>query len=243
MKLKKWLSRALVLAMVVALMIPVPVAAKSSNGGGKLVKSVTYYSQDAQTGRWLPREKTSYTYNKKNYVATEREDSYNQYFLGIPTSSEVTLYDYAYKFKGKTPKTLKVKNSVGTVVQTKTYVKGNVVRAYSTDNWSQVVNGVEKAGCSTSDANYAYDKNGFVSAVASAYVSVEPDGTRYDNNYRASYAWTGKKGVPSFVVEEYTFKDGSVGKWYAKYNAKGLVVETGTIDTKTAAPTINNVYV
>ena len=49
MKLKRWLSRALVLAMVVALMIPVPVAAKG--GSGKLVKSVTVYSlQDS--GRW-----------------------------------------------------------------------------------------------------------------------------------------------------------------------------------------------
>ena len=78
MKFKRWLSKALVLAMVVALMIPVPVAAKG--GGGKLVKSVTTYQYEqlkSGAGRWKATSQQTFKYDKKNYPVELGRISYN----------------------------------------------------------------------------------------------------------------------------------------------------------------------
>lgn len=243
MKLKKWLSRALVLAMVVALMIPVPVAAKSSKGGGKLVKAVTYYDYNTSKGRFEAERKTSYAYDKKNNPNEIRTDYYDGSFFGLPTRASTDISTLKYKYKGKTPKSMTEKNAVGVITETRTYKKGQVVRKNWTSNWTEDVNGVEKAGCSTGDTYYTYGKGGFISESAGGGVEIQPDGTRTDNTYaRAAYALTLKKDVPTFILTQYTLKDGTIMKNYAKCNDKGLVVEEGWVDTKTGAPTATYVY-
>jgi hypothetical protein len=243
MKLKKWLSRALVLAMVVALMIPVPVAAKSSKGSGKLVKSVTYYNYNTSKGRFEASSKTTYTYDKKNNPNEIRKDSYKGSFFGIPTGADTQISTLKYKYKGKTPKSMTKKNAAGVVEETRTYKKGLVVRKNGTSNYTWTIDGVEKAGCDTEDKYFTYGKGGFISESAGGEINVYPDGSRSDyTDARVAYAVTLKKGVPTFILTQYTYKDGSISKEYAKFNDKGLVVEEGNIDTKTGAPTATYVY-
>lgn len=243
MKLKKWLSRALVLAMVVALMIPVPVAAKSSKGSGKLVKSVTYYDYNTSKGRFEAESKTTYTYDKKNNPIEVREDNYTGSFFGIPTGATSEISTLKYKYKGKTPKSMTKKNAAGVVTETRKYKKGLAVSVNSTSNWSATVDGVEKAGCRTENTFYTYGKKNFISESAGGSLSVAPSGSSTANTYdRVAYAVTLKKELPTFILTQYTEQDGSIYKTYAKFNDKGLVVEEGWIDTKTGAPTASYVY-
>ena len=65
-RMKSLLTKALILAMVICLLIPMPVAAKSKAKDGKLLKSVTYYDYNDSRKGFDKNQKTEYTYDKKN---------------------------------------------------------------------------------------------------------------------------------------------------------------------------------
>jgi hypothetical protein len=191
MKLKRWLSRALVIAMVVALMIPVPVAAKG--GGGKLVKSVTEYSM-RDNGNWRAESKTTYTYDKKNYPVEIGEIEYSSYFLGMPVGGTKSVETVKYKYKGKSPKSAKVKDGSGNIVQTRKYKKGRVVslantRLTSTENYDysgdKPVYRGENTRSKVWNETVSYNKyglaTGYVYSGTSEYVPVAGTGTASNN--------------------------------------------------------------
>ena len=212
MKLKRWLSRALVLAMVVALMIPVPVAAKSS-GGGKLVKSVTVYDYQKASGRWKAISQDSYKYDKKNYPVEIGETTYTEWFLGVPVNGNKKVSTIKYKYKGKSPKSAKVKDGSGKVVSTRKYKSGKVVSIASASmtsdevtDWvgdTEVFKG-DNVYASNGTTNISYNKSGlavsttYAGANSEKYVSGSADaGTNNNTNF---YAITHKKGVPSLII-------------------------------------------
>ena len=242
MKLKRWLSRALVLAMVVALMIPVPVAAKS-NGGGKLVKSVAVYSINDDATKWVPSYKTTYTYDKKNNPKEVKTvHYYNVIFDSIPTGGSTTTDTFKFKYKGKTTKSLKVLNDAGYVDSSRQYNKGKVAKVYS-DYIDIVKDEKTKAFVDNSEHYlnaYAYDKNGLVTV--RSFVGTGNAGTT-ESNY--TYFIQQKKGIPSYIFEsfasgKFTDKTGKVepytaskSGWYETYNGKGLAVQGGYYDAET----------
>lgn len=242
MKLKRWLSRGIVLAMVVALMVPMPVAAKSS-AGGKLVKSVeTYYISD-DGAKWIPSSKTTYTYDKKNNPKEVKTLDYEKMiFDTIPISGSTTTTTFKFKYKGKTPKSLKVMNDVGRVTTSRQYSKGKVAKVYS-DYIDIVKDETTKAFVDNSEHYlnaYAYDKNGLVTV--RSFVGTYNDGTS-EANY--TYFIQQKKGIPSYIFQSYasgkfTDKAGKVetypaekSGWYETYNGKGLAVQSGNFDAET----------
>jgi hypothetical protein len=244
MKLKRWLSRALVLAMVVALMIPVPVAAKSS-GGGKLVKSVTVYEL-RDSGRWQADYQTTYTYDKKNYPTEFATTSYSSYFLGIPVGGSKYVTTAKYKYKGSSPKSAKFKDGAGKVYETRKYKKGNVVsiaRSKMTSNESYDYSGDtpvfkgDDVSANAGNTSIAYNKSGLATSYASAssenkkYVS----GSTYAEASNGTYlfAVTHKKGVPSMIIESgshgysevdgtdtYSYQENADGTWTSVNNGE-----------------------
>ena len=237
MKLKKWLSRALVLAMVVALMIPVPVAAKSS-GGGKLVKSVTYYSP-VKTGGWQAETKVSYKYGKKAMPTEITTTNYYSYFLGVPVSGSSNTT--AIKYKGKSAK---LYDSAGFLFAKRSYKGGKLV-SYSSDN-KTTSRALKADGKTVYDltkfsatvGHESYFKNGLAKAsdYTSSYLDSDNKSWAYTEN--TVYAWTQKKGVPSAVVttsvktgkdDRQTF-DGKAESEYAIFNSKGFAVEIGKVN-------------
>lgn len=238
MKLKRWLSRGIVLAMVVALMVPMPVAAKSSKAGGKLVKSVTVYKINDDATKWTPQYKETYTYDKKNNPKELKTLWYGGViFDTIPTTGATTTQTFKFKYKGKTPKSLKVLNDAGYVDSSAQYSKGKVAKEY-TDYIDIEKDEKTKAfvDYSTHELNaYAYDKNGLVNVKST--VTSGTSGTS-ENNY--TYFIQQKAGIPSYIYEslasgKFTDKDGKVTTReasksgdYESYNAKGLVVQGGT---------------
>jgi hypothetical protein len=247
MKLKKWLSRALVLAMVVALMIPVPVAAKSS-GGGKLVKSVTYYTVDGSGQGWEVARKVTYKYGKKNTPAEYTNTSYTT-FLGIPVRGDSDTYKVKY---GK--KSAKKYDTAGFVMGKDTFKGGNLVSWSSDSKWSEKRKN-ETTGAVTDWAAFnatvghaSYFKNGLMKAEDSTESYADSDNDNYAYTENAVYAWTQKKGVPSMMVKTsvkngteqfydyyedkvYVEKyDGKAKTEYAIFNAKGFVVESGNVE-------------
>lgn len=246
MKLKRWLSRGIVLAMVVALMVPMPVAAKSS-AGGKLVKSVeTYYISD-DGAKWIPSSKTTYTYDKKNNPKEEKTLNYTRLiFDTVPISGDVDTTTFKYKYKGKTPKSLKKMNEVGRVVESRQYSKGKVVKKFTDSvNINKNEAGAWVDNSTHSLSAFAYDKSGL--ATVASYVDSYNQDSAPDGSSEANYTFftTQKKGIPSYIFRSFasgksTAKDGTVTPFpaeksgaYETYNGKGLTVQSGWYDAET----------
>ena len=204
MKLRRWLSRGIVLAMVVALMVPMPVAAKSKSGG-KLVKSVTEYTISDDATKWIPSSKTTYTYDKKNNPKEEKELSYDiLIFDTVPLGGSVSTTTFKYKYKGKTAKSLKKMNEVGRVIESRQYKKGKVVKVLTdyvdiekNDAGAWVDNSSHYLGA------YAYSKNGLPSVAS--YVNTYTDNSAPDGSSESNFTFfaTQKKGVPSYMFRSY----------------------------------------
>ena len=238
MKLKKWLSRALVLAMVVALMIPVPVAAKSS-GGGKLVKSVTYY--DAKpSGGWQVDRKVSYNYGKKNMPTSVETLSYNKFFLGVPVGG--TKDTETFKYKGKTAKAY---DSAGFYTGKTVFKDGKTVSYSAESKLSETRQKeddtyYEYAEIAAEVGHASYFKNGLAKASDYAYSLQTSDNRTVSSTSNSVYAWTQNKGIPSAVVTTYVSNvilngkavegNGTPTSRYALFNSKGLTVESGHVD-------------
>lgn len=253
--MKKWLSRGIVLAMVVAMMVPAPVLAKSSKSGGKLIKEVTYYSysngHDEKYGtaddKYVPESKTTYKYDKKKNPSEAKTIYYNSYFLNVPVSGSLSVETYKYKYKGKNPVSMKAKNEVGFVMETKKYKKGKAV-SYSGVSGLRTeagTDGVERESCTKYGGSIAYAKNGLPKA--SCYVDSDIADGAYAGGYESNTVLftVQKKGIPSYMfasgnwklldkdgkVESQNMGDGS--GYYATFNKKGLVVQEGSYDAST----------
>jgi hypothetical protein len=240
--------------MVVALMVPMPVAAKSSKSGGKLVKSVTEYKISNDATKWIPRSKTTYTYDKKNNPKEVKElYYYNLIFDTIPLSGSVSTTTFKYKYKGKTPKSLKVMNEVGRVTESRQYKNGKVVKKFTDD--TEIVKNEAGAWVDNSShylGAYAYSKNGL--PTVASYVDTYTDNSAPDGSSESNFTFfsTQKKGIPSYMFRAYaggkdTAKDGKVTPYtaeksgsYETYNGKGLTVQTGYYDAETGKYTANS---
>lgn len=258
MKMKRWLSRGIVLAMVVALMMPMPVAAKGGKAGGKLVKSVTEYSY--QNNRWEKESKTTYTYDKKNNPAEITDTYYYNHVLGIPMGASNQVSTAKYKYKGKTPKSMKLKNTAGVVTETNKYKKGRVVNytnKYVESYWKD--DNTEIVESTTSTGVVSYNKKGLAVSLAKTSTTTYSDGRAPESTSgTTTYTVTHKKGVPSLIVaaepvtyEETTYdsegnetgtqKVTKTESSYTKFNGKGLAVESGSVDSTTGAYKAYNV--
>lgn len=236
MKLKKWLSRGLVLAMVLALMVPVPVAAKS-NGGGKLVKSVTVYTPDA-SGNWAlgndrGADKTSFKYGSKNSPIEITNTDYTTY-LGIPVSGNSSTYKIKYKGSKAT------EYDTAGFVSGKYTLKNGSLTSWSWDrkSSSKTKEGTDFAYLDAGIGHASYFKNGLMKAEDSTYSGMDSANNSYAYTNNAVFAWTQKKGVPSLMYATYvtTGKDddgyeynGTPSTRYAIFNTKGLVIEAGDV--------------
>jgi hypothetical protein len=262
--MKRWLSRGIVLAMVLAMMVPMPVMAKSDSNGSRLLKSVTYYDYNTKTNAYRVSSKTSFTYDKKGYPSEIKRVSYDDWFLGIPTSGDSALRYLKYKYKGSNPKSMTMANDAGFVTASRKYNKKGQVVGFADNDGVTTINAVwdpkledyvyEDNGKESSwkdNGTIAYDKSGLVSG--SCYVGQSMDngvkGNTVEEN--ATYYVTQKKGLPSYIYQSagnYKVTD-NTGKvvWYADYgkdggayltcNSKGLATLYGRYDAK------NNKYV
>ena len=258
MKMKRWLSRGIVLAMVVALMVPMPVLAKGKSGG-KLVKSVERYTYQP-SGRWKAESKQTFKYDKKKNPVEFGHISYgDQTFLGVPVGGTKTVTTAKYKYKGKTPKSAKFKNGAGKIDSTRRYKKGRVVSiAYSQRTsdedytWVENPDGTETkvykgddVSAESSIVSIAYDKKGLATAYASAYAenTTYADGStpyNYSSSTNETYTNVQKKGIPSLILTAWSHVSGTsttpdTETYYDKFNSKGLVVERGFISKTNGA--------
>lgn len=231
MKNRRFVAKCLTLAMVLALMIPAPVAAKSS-GGGKLLKSVTVYSEWNQSkNRWDEMKKYDYKYNKKNYPTEIKTTRYDLMF-GIPVDATQDVQKAKYKFKGKTPKSMKLKNTAGRLIDTRKYNKKGLLtqRSYSfgyTDDQG-------KAYSESEYATYSYTKKGLPLASNRSY-SETYDGKTESYGGSSTYTVSQNKGIPSLIIESIT-SNGSTTPWmtYTRFNKKGLATEGGYVEVDSA---------
>lgn len=246
MKLKRWLSRALVLAMVVALMIPVPVAAKG--GGGKLVKSVKVYSM-RNSGRWQAESQVNYKYDKKGYPVEIANTDYTQWFLGVPVGGSKSVSTVKYKYKGKTPKSAKIKDGSGNVTQVRKYKKGRVVsiantrlsstEAYDYSGDTPVFKG-DNVRSSAWTETVSYNKYGLVTGTVSTsnQASTPVVGTASTSQETSvlTYALTQKKGVPSLLIRDASSSGSSASgtethSWQENADGTYTYVDNGVVDT------------
>ena len=243
MKLKKWLSRGLVLAMVLALMVPVPVAAKS-NGGGKLVKSVTYYDVD-DSGAWALRDpedgsaKVTFKYGKKNTPSAVTYTWYNT-FLGVPVSGGSSTYEIKYKGNKATEY-----DTAGFVSSKSTFKNGNLTSwsSDSKESW-KTKEGKDYARFSAEVGHASYFKNGLMKAEDYTSSSMNSDNVSTVSTSNAVYAWTQKKGVPSMMYRTSvaSYNDNEAETSYAVFNSKGLVIEEGSVVDGKNVPDYAYVY-
>lgn len=254
MKKRSLIAKCLTLAMVFALMVPVPVAAKSAKGG-KLVKSVTEYTYQESSGRWKATSKENFKYDKKKNPVTFETIYYNEYFLGVPVSGTKTVTTAKYKYKGKSPKSMKQKDGAGKVIETRKYKKGRVVsitssKKTSTEAKDEVTGAFKgdniKSGSSVT--KIAYNKKGLIKSetISSANSETYVDASQSNSSNGTdvyTYAVTHKKGIPSYILSNYsyidTYTDPTVtrsyqqnadGTWTSIYNG---VPESGKDDTIT----------
>lgn len=226
MKVKRWLSRAIVLAMVLALMVPMPVAAKSA-AGGKMVKSVERYN--VENGSWKLSEKTAFTYDKKGNPKTITKTDGYDFFAGIPVNANVQTYTASYKYKGSKIKSMKLKNAFGAVVESRTYKSGKAVAVTHEYKYTDE-DGV--AYINTYASNAAYNKSGLAVASANTWTEIDSKNGTDSGSSAWVYAWNQKKGVPSLVLCNDGTADATT--YYTKFNGKGLAIESGYIDEKGA---------
>ena len=240
--MKKWLSRGIVLAMVLVMMVPMPVAAKGGKSG-KLVKSVTeYYPNSAGTG-WVANSKTTYTYDKKCNPKEIKEVYYTRHFLGVPMRGEQYVTTMKYKYKGKKAKSLKVKNDVGVVIARSKYKKGKPVSTTSTDAYSED-DGMPDASThqSTTTVAMTFTKKGLPTSRTES-TSTQETGPYAENSSSVkttAYAWTQKKGIPSLVYTTVTKSNngapaGNPEMYYTSFDGKGLALESGYMENNTVA--------
>ncbi|MBR2540897.1 MAG: hypothetical protein IKE85_08780 [Mogibacterium sp.] len=248
MKLKRWISKAIVLAMVVALMAPMPVAAKAAKGG-KLVSSVTE-STYLPNGGWKTQSKDTFKYDKKGYPTTFEYINYHSYFLGIPVGGSKSVTTAKYKYKGKTPKSMKMKDGAGFVTETRKYKKGRVVSIDSTDltsNETYDANGAYKSSVESYayTGNVSYNKSGLATAETynrtQEYRDEEGKLTSEKSHGTYNYIVIHKKGVPSYILRQgawgytetyadgtsYAYEETADGAWSSTSNGK---TETGVDD-------------
>ena len=238
MKLKAWISKSIVLAMVLALMVPMPVAAKSSKSGGKLVKSVTVYSYNTNKGNWSLDSRTSYTYDKKKNPKEIKETSFYSEFLGIPTDASSEILTAKYKYKGKTPKSMKLVNEAGRVKASYAYKGGKAVSG--SFEYSASTDDNNKVSMQTGTFSASFAKNG----LATGYygTDVEQNDNQADSWVRnETFTNTQKKGVPSLIITNSAYAssadpNASTYASYSKFNKNGLGIECGSVDLKTGAP-------
>jgi hypothetical protein len=229
--MKKWLSRGIVLAMIIAMMVPMPVAAASGKGA-KQIKSVERYSY-TDTGILRLREKKAFKYDSKGNVEEVQTSSDFNYFGPIAYGGTTTSVKCENKYKGKTLKSVTIKDAAGNVAEKDTYKKGNCVKVAA----SNFVD--DKGTVGNYVANYSY-KKGFASAAIINYV--RSDGT-YSSSETQTYALSKKKGLvrAANIVTVMTWKsnDGFSGTWtdrdYAIFNDKGLITESGYYNDKGVA--------
>ena len=252
MKRKRWLSRGIVLAMVVALMMPMPVAAKGGKAGGKLVKSVTEYSY--RNNRWEKVSKTAYTYDKKGYPKEITETGFYNHVLGVPMGASNDVSTAKYKYKGGAPKSMKLKNTAGVVTGTYKYKKGRVVSYSHKSMYSDFDdNNVEVVETTTSTGTVAYNKKGLATSRTDSSTTTYSNGKAPESDSKTiTYAVTHKKGIPSLIVTtkpvtvyQTTYDDegNETGEQkttemmsdFTKFDGKGLVVENGYIEKSTGA--------
>ena len=217
--------------MVLALMIPAPVAAKSS-GGGKLLKSVTVYSEWNQSkNRWDDMTKHDYKYNKKNYPTEIKTTRYDLMF-GIPIDATQDVQKAKYKFKGKTPKSMKLKNTAGRLIDTRKYNKKGLLT--QTSYSFSYTDDEGKAYAKTENAAYSYTKKGMPLAWSGSR-STTYDGKTSSYSGSSTYTASQKKGIPSLIIESYT-ENGSTTPimTYTRFNKKGLATEGGYVEVDSA---------
>jgi hypothetical protein len=230
--MKKWLSRGIVLAMIIAMMVPMPVAAASGKGA-KQIKSVERYSY-TDTGVLRLREKAAYKYDSKGNVEEVQTSSGFSYFGPIAYGGTTTSVKYENKYKGKTLKSVTQKDAAGNVAYKGTYKKGNMVKAVSSnfvDEKGTVGNWVE---------TISYNKKDLPTVAVSSFA--RSDGT-YSWTETDTFALSTKKGLvrSAVIAEVYTTKSGTttyqspVYRSYAYYNDKGLVTEVGSFNDKGVA--------
>jgi hypothetical protein len=254
--MKKWLSRGIVLAMVVALMVPMPVLAKSksSKSGGKLVKSVMYYDYDnGKDGKYgtaddfyKPYERTSFKYDKKNNPTEIKWEDDFDLFLNVPVNGWSYTRTLKNKYKGKKLVSVKGYNQIGVVDYTATYKNGRIASFNRTSDL-RTVDGVEQA--TKSSGSVAYNKAGNVTATCRVTMSSGyPESEYYDENgtweYNDTFYVVQKSGIPSYIYNtgnyKYTDTKGNVkfvdysvnGGPYASCNGKGLITQKGRYDAK-----------
>ena len=231
MKNRRFVAKCLTLAMVLALMIPAPVAAKSS-GGGKLLKSVTVYSEWNQSkNRWDDMTKHDYKYNKKNYPTEIKTTRYDLMF-GIPIDATQDVQKAKYKFKGKTPKSMKLKNTAGRLIDTRKYNKKGLLT--QTSYSFSYTDDEGKAYAKTENAAYSYTKKGMPLAWSGSR-STTYDGKTSSYSGSSTYTASQKKGIPSLIIESYT-ENGSTTPimTYTRFNKKGLATEGGYVEVDSA---------
>ena len=231
MKNRRFVAKCLTLAMVLALMIPAPVAAKSS-GGGKPLKSVTVYSEWNQSkNRWDDMTKHDYKYNKKNYPTEIKTTRYDLMF-GIPIDATQDVQKAKYKFKGKTPKSMKLKNTAGRLIDTRKYNKKGLLT--QTSYSFSYTDDEGKAYAKTENAAYSYTKKGMPLAWSGSR-STTYDGKTSSYSGSSTYTASQKKGIPSLIIESYT-ENGSTTPimTYTRFNKKGLATEGGYVEVDSA---------
>lgn len=131
--------------MIIALMVPAPVAAKSKTTAKK-IKTVTEYGPNYKDGKWngtwTQYEKDTYTYDSKGNLETLAMTSDYDYLFGVlPVGGDTFTKTYKYTYKGKKLKTRKVKDTSGTIIEEDKYNKkgykvSSVERKYGRTDWN-----------------------------------------------------------------------------------------------------------
>ncbi|MCR5215198.1 MAG: hypothetical protein K6E10_12355 [Eubacterium sp.] len=184
-----------------------------------LIKSVTIYWADFESGEWNEQEKWEYSY-ENNYPVSK--------VISYPGVDEKTEIKFEYTFEGENPVSM-VKYENGTKTYTSEYVNGrlSVKSQYFED------------GVSTRHQIYSYGNNDdfFTSILHSSHVAdVEPDMPYYNTEEIDTIMVTSENGLLKKTVNDglYTnWLDGEDREWMrfngtytVNYDAMGIVNTT-----------------
>ena len=218
---RKWISLAVIAAMVLTVFAPMPALAKSKAKDPALVKKVTMKRYNQTSKRWELSIVSTYSY-KKAYPVQIKRVSYENGKRDGYDSNEKNRYKFSKK---KLPKS-RVMTNTSYAPGEKPWVSKSTFK-YNKKGLPVKRTYISSGGTWKTINTYKYNKKGFMTS--STYAGYDKVNGKFVLNEKGTekYIVKQKKGLPRMIRS--VPQKGESYYSYEKYNKKGLLVQEGYV--------------